>query len=313
MSLNRRSALGLAAVAVTTALTLTACSNSSSLAGSSSAPASTGKSGDKTLIIGSTPYPETQALAQIYGQVLAKNGYTVTYKMNVGQRAVLVPALEKGEVNFTPEYLGSLANFLGNTKALPDATTGKTVLDGELKSKSLTALTPAEATDADALQVTKSFASKYGLASYGDLAKAGSVTLAANQEFSTRPDGLKALKSIYGLKNIKFKAIQDGGGPATVKALTSNTVQVADIYTTSPLIAQNNLVTLKDDKGQFGPQNIVPVLTSSKVSSALTALVDKVSAALTQAELVKIDDQVFTKKIDPAAEATTWITSKGLG
>ena len=315
MRITRGKALSIAAITLAGTIGLAGCSNSNSLSGASSAPSASGSAGSaasKTLIIGSTPYPETQAVAQIYGQVLAKNGYTISYQMNVGQRAVLIPALEKGEVNFTPEYLGSLANFLGNKEALGDAAAGKTALDGLLTSKGLTALTPAEATDADALQVTKAFADKYSLVTYGDLKKAGKITLAANKEFSSRPDGLKALKSIYGLDNISFKAIQDGGGPATVKALVNNTVQVADVYTTSTLIAQNNLVTLKDDKGQFGPQNIVPVVTTTKVTPAFTAIVDKVSAALTQSELVAIDDQVFTKKVDPAAEATAWIKAQGL-
>lgn len=317
MAITRRGIIA-GSVALAGALALAGCSNAGSLSGSSAAPSSSAagsgsaSAADKTLIIGSTPYPETQALSEIYGQVLAKNGYTVTYKLNVGQRATLIPALKSGEVNFTPEYLGSLANFLGNKTALTDADSAKTVLDGQLKSVGLTALTPAAATDADGLQVTAAFAKKYGLVTYGDLKKAGTVTLASNTEFSTRPDGLKALKSIYGLTNIKFKAISDGGGPATVKALVNNTVQVADVYTTSPLIKQNNLVTLKDDKGQFGPQNIVPVVTSSKADADFSAIVDKVSAALSQDELVKIDDQVFTKKVDPAAEAKAWIAEKGL-
>ena len=321
MRISRRRAIAVATLTLAGSIGLAGCSSSGSLlgssgssgsAGASGAPASSGSAASKTLVIGSTPYPETQAVAQIYGQVLAKNGYAVSYKMTVGQRAVLIPALEKGGLNFTPEYLGSLATFLGNKTALPDAAAGKTALDALLKPKGLTALTPAEATDADALQVTKTFADKYKLVTYGDLKKAGKITLAANKEFSTRPDGLKALKSIYGLTNVSFKTIQDGGGPATVKALVNNTVQVADIYTTSPLIAENKLVTLKDDKGQFGPQNIVPVVTTAKVDAKLTDLVNKVSAALSQSELVAIDGQVFTKKVDPAAEATAWIASKGL-
>lgn len=319
MVIARRGAFAMGAAALVTALSLAGCSSSGSLSGSKSSSSSSSSSSSgsssgasKSLVIGSTPYPETQALAQIYGQVLAKNGYTVTYKMNVGQRAVLIPALQKGEVNFTPEYAGSLANFLGNKKGLADAAAAKAVLDTQLKSNNLTALDPAEATDADALQVTQAFAKKHSLTTYGDLKKAGSVTLAANPEFKTRPDGLKALKSIYGLDNIQFKAINDGGGQGTVKALVNNTVQVADIYTTSPLIAQNKLVTLKDDKGQFGPQNIIPVVTSSKVDAKFTDLVNGVSSKLSQAELVKIDEQVFTKKVDPSAEAKTWISEQGL-
>ncbi len=51
-------------------------------------------------------------LADIYGQALAQNGFTVTYKLNIGARAAYIPALESGEVNLIPEYSGSILDFL---------------------------------------------------------------------------------------------------------------------------------------------------------------------------------------------------------
>lgn len=310
MSITRRGIIAGGAIALITSLGLAGCSNSNSLSGST--PAASGSAASKTLVIGSTPYPETQTVSEIYGQALAANGYTVTYKLNVGQRATLFPALKSGAVNFTPEYVGSIVNFLGNTKPLATADEAKTVLDGQLKPLNLTALNPAPATDSDAIQVTKALADKYGLTSIADLKKVPNLTLAANPEFSTRPDGIKELKSLYGLTNIKFKAINDGGGQATVKALTTNQVQAADVYTTSTLIAANNLVTLTDPKAQFGAQNLIPIVTTAKVDSKLTSIVNTVSAALTQSELVSLDDQVFTKKVDPAAAAKAWLAAKNL-
>lgn len=307
---RRRFAL-VGALAIATSVSLAACSNGDTLSGNTPAPAGSGGSSDKSLVVATTPYPETQVIAQIYGQVLAKNGYTISYKQP-GQRATLYPALKGGEVNLTPEYLGSLANFLGNKDPLTDADTAKTKLDALVKADGLTALTPAEAADSDALLVLKTFADKNGVASFGDLKKAGSITLAANKEFSTRPDGLKALKSVYGVTDVKFKAIQDGGGPATVKALKNGTVQVADIYTTAQSYTDPAFVALKDDKGQFGPQNIVPVVTTGKADSKLSDLLNGVSAKLSQQELIDIDTKAFADKADPAAIAKDWIAKQGL-
>lgn len=309
-STTRRGAL-IGALALATTVSLAACSNSDSLAGNSAAPSASGSAADKSLVVATTPYAETQVLAQIYGQVLAAKGYTVSYKQP-GQRATLYPALKNGEVNLTPEYVGSLANFLGNKDALTDVASAKTKLDALLEPDGLTALDPAEAADSDALVVTKAFSEKYGVTTYGDLAKAGTVTLAANTEFSTRPDGLTALKSVYGLTNIKFKAINDGGGANTVKQLKNDSVQVADIYTTSQDFTDADFVALKDDKGQFGPQNIVPIVTTSKVDAALTDAVNAVSAKLSQQELIDLDTKAFADKADPAAIAKDWIAAQGL-
>lgn len=313
-STTRRGAL-IGALALAMTVSLAACSNSDSLAGNSAAPSASGSgsgsAADKSLVVATTPYAETQVLAQIYGQVLAAKGYTISYKQP-GQRATLYPALKGGEVNLTPEYVGSLANFLGNKDALTDVASAKTKLDALLKPDGLTALDPAEAADSDALVVTKAFSEKYGVTTYGDLAKAGTVTLAANTEFSTRPDGLKALKSVYGLTNIKFKAINDGGGANTVKQLKNDSVQVADIYTTSQDFTDPDFVALKDDKGQFGPQNIVPIVTTSKVDGTLTDAVNAVSAKLSQQELIDLDTKAFADKADPAAIARDWIAAQGL-
>lgn len=309
ITITKRRAVAFGATAIAAALALAGCSSSNSLSGST--PAASGSAASKTVVVATTPYAETQVLAQIYGQELAKHGYTVSYKQP-GQRATLFPALKDGEVNFTPEYLGSLANFIGNKDALTDADTAETKLNALLKPDNLTALAYAPAADGDALLVTKAFATKYGITSYGDLSKAGKVTLAANQEFLTRPDGLKALKSVYGLTNISFKAINDGGGAATVKALKDGTVQVADIYTTAQDYTDSDLQPLKDDKGQFGPQNIVPVVTTSLATAGLTKYVNAVSAKITQSELNALDTKAFVKKADPAAIATAWLSAQGL-
>ncbi|MCF2434929.1 hypothetical protein LV779_10555 [Streptomyces thinghirensis] len=53
-------------------------------------------------------------------------------------------------------------------------------------------------------------------------------------EFQTRQQGLKGLESVYG-PVWSFKA-PDAGGPLTQSALTKNTVQAADVFTTDPTI-----------------------------------------------------------------------------
>ena len=87
---------------------------------------------------------------------------------------------------------------------------------------------------------------------------------------SSRPGstGLVGLKDKYGLDiaPANFVAISDGGGPATVEALADNTVTAANIFSTSPAIAQNKLVVLEDPKNDFLAANVVPLVASQKMS-----------------------------------------------
>ena len=213
-----------------------------------------------TVIVGSANFSENVTLAYVYGQALAADGITVTYKVNIGARAAYIPALEKGEVDLIPEYAGSMLSYYDNTANQTSGLEVKKALV-DLLPTTLTALEFSEAADSGSLNVTPEFAT------IADLSRVPTATLAANAEFETFPSGIPGLKSVYGLSN-SFQAINDGGGPATLKALLDNTVQVADIYSTTPSILDNKLVTPEDPKNLFASQQVVPIVTARRRRSA---------------------------------------------
>ena len=121
------------------------------------------------------------------------------------------------------------------------------------------------------------------------------------------------MKSNYGLdiSAANFVPIADGGGPATVKALSSGDITAANIFTTSASIPENNFVVLEDPKNNFPAQNVVPVLRASKSSDKLKTVLDAVSAKLTTEELLALNVQVSgDTKTEPAAAAKAWVTAQ---
>jgi len=293
-------------LAAATAVALVGCSSSSSLSGGS-----TTKSAG-SITVGSANFSENVILADIYGQALAAKGFTVSYKLNIGARAVYFPALENGEIDVIPEYSGSILSFLDKSTSASSGSDVAAALTKALPS-SVIALTPATAADSDSLNVTPAFAQANNLKSIGDLKNVSSYILAAQPEFQTRPDGIPGLKSIYGLNNVNFQAISDGGGPATLKALLDNTVQVADIYSTTPSILGSNLVTLSDPKSLFASQEVVPVVFKKRTSAKLESVLNAVSAKLTTKDLLALNSQVSgDSKTDPAVAATAWLKKAGL-
>ncbi|HEY4152512.1 MAG TPA: ABC transporter substrate-binding protein [Pseudolysinimonas sp.] len=291
------------AIAAAAALALAGCSNASSLSGGSASKTS--------VVVGSANFPENVTLAYVYGQALAADGITVSYKVNIGARAAYIPALETGEIDVIPEYAGSILSYLDKTANAKSGDDVKTALDEALPSD-LKALDFSAAADSDSINVTSAFASANNLTSIADLANvSGSVIVAANPEFQTRPDGLPGLQSVYGLSNLKFQAINDGGGPATLKALLDNTVQAADIYSTTPSILDNKLVTLTDPKNLFASQQVVPIVTSSKASK-ISALLNKISAKLTTKDLLEFNKRTGgDEKADPKTVAADWLKANG--
>lgn len=269
------------------------------------APGGGGDSG--TITVGSAAFPESEIIAEIYAQALEAEGITVRKQLNIGAREVYIPALKNGEIDLIPEYTGNLLTYL-DPKATATAPAEVTAALVKAVPDDLGVLSPAPAEDKDSLNVTAAFAKEHGLKTIGDLAKIDGLRLAANPEFKQRAYGIPGLEKVYGIKGIEFTPISDGGGPATVKALVSGKVDVADIYSTTPSIRANKLVTLEDPKNLIAAQNVVPLIRKDKVTDDVVRALDAVSAALTTDQLLALNEanQGDDKKA-PAVLAKEWL------
>jgi osmoprotectant transport system substrate-binding protein len=244
----------MAAIAAITLAAVAACSSSSSsssssagASASSSNPLSPGGS-TSSVVIGSANFPENELLATVYAQALQAKGIKVTTKLNIGAREVYYPQVEKGTISIIPEYNGTLL-----TVEVDKTSTAKTTaqVDAALAAKlpsSLQVLNPAPAQDSDSITVTQATANKDHLKSIADLKPyAANMVLGAPPEFKTRTDGIAGLKAVYGLTFKSFDPL-DESGPLTLAALQSGKVQAADVFTTTPQIVTDKLVSLADPR-----------------------------------------------------------------
>ncbi|MDR6508536.1 ABC transporter substrate-binding protein [Arthrobacter oryzae] len=292
-------------LAAAAALALTACGGDPM----SSSNTQTAASSD-SIIVGSADFPESQLIAKIYAEALKSKGVQVTEKPSIGSREVTIPALKDGSIDLMPEYGGALLQYLDSaTKAVSSEDVAK-----ELATKipsGLTMLTASEAEDKDVLAVKKETAEQHNLKSISDLQPvAKELVLGGPPEWKTRLNGVAGLKSVYGLEFKEFSAL-DAGGPLTLNALLSGQVQVADIFSTDPALAANNLVALEDDKNLFLSENIVPVINEKKSTATVKEVLDKVSAALTTEDLIEMNGRV-AKFEDIGEIAKEWLKSKNL-
>ena len=90
-----------------------------------------------------------------------------------------------------------------------------------------------------------------------------------------------------------------------MRALVDGTVTAANIFSTSPAIAENDLVVLEDPKNNFLAANVVPLVSSQKKSDELKTVLDAVSAKLTTEDLIRLNTAVSGNSgIDPDEAAT---------
>src|ERR1700730_8386092 len=81
--------------------------------GGGSKPTASGKT--TSITIGSANFAENEVLADIYAGALRKAGISVTVKSKLGAREIYEPALESGQIDMVPEYVGNYLVFLDPT------------------------------------------------------------------------------------------------------------------------------------------------------------------------------------------------------
>jgi osmoprotectant transport system substrate-binding protein len=157
---------------------------------------------DGSIAVGSTNFAEQEIVAELYSQTLASAGATVSKKFQLGAREVVAPALEKGDIDLYPEYLGTYMAFLDKSATVPaDPKAGVEALKKLLGPKKLTVGSAAAAEDRNTFVVTKATADKYQLKSVSDLAKVKDpLELGGPPECPQRPYCMMGLKDTYGLK-----------------------------------------------------------------------------------------------------------------
>jgi osmoprotectant transport system substrate-binding protein len=307
----RRIRLGGAAtvVAACLALLLAACGGG----GNDALEGGSQENGGSTVTVGSTNFPEQLILAQMYAAVLEKAGVKVDTRLNLGNREVVFPALEKGDIDLLPEYNGSVLSFLDPKTTQTTSDEVNSALAPLLDAKGLVALDESPAEDKDGWAVTKETADKYGLAKISDLkGKAGQLVVGGPPELKTRPAGLPGLKKVYGIEDFKeFKAL-DAGGPLTTSALNKGDIDVGRVFTTQGAIAANNWVLLEEDKPLEPAQNIVPIGRKDAMTDQVKQALNAISAKITTEELTKLNKLVDVDKEDPEKVANDWLTQQGL-
>ena len=263
-----------------------------------------------TITVAGFNFPESSILADIYGQALAHDGFTINYKLLLGTRPIVTTAIKAGQVDLYPGYAASELEFFnklaGEATSDPTATTAK--LNTYLQPAGLVALTPAAAVDANAFAVPQAIADKYKLTKLSDItpAIASQLVFGAGPECPTYKFCLPGLASVYGLH---FKAVKtlDTDGSLTRAAFKNGTIQIGLVFTTDADLKGLGLVVLEDDKHMTAADNVVPIVRQAVATDEVKTVLNNIDAKLTTPDLISMVDQVANQHKDADAVATAWL------
>jgi osmoprotectant transport system substrate-binding protein len=303
--LLRRSLMTAAALAAT-ALVLAGCSSTPTKAATASKP---------TIKIGATNFEEQEIVANLYGGVLVHAGYKVNVEPALGTRAVVVPAIEHGQIDLEPDYAASLLGYLHGGKPQPAGTQIATAIAADktaLSSSGVTVLPASQALDTNVFAVTKATATADHLTTISSLAPyASKLVLGGPPECPTFAGCEPGLKSVYGLTFASFKSL-DEAGPLSVAALKDNQVQVVELFSSDGNVVSNNFVALTDNKHLEGADYIVPVIRKSVDTAPVAAALNALDQKLTTDAISTLNLDVTAKHEQPAAVAQAWLKTEGL-
>lgn len=294
-----------------------------SVANASPVPAPSGAAAGAakpTVRIGSDNFYESKLLAEIYAQVLEHAGYTVDRQFGLGSRQAREPLLEAGQVDMVPEYVGSGLGYYDKNCPTGVGQTNHDRLAAILATKgggiAVFGMTPAQ--DSNAFVVRKDTATSMNLTKMSDLAAVqNQIKWGLPPDCDANPLCSGALKD-YGINYPPTQRVALAACDAPIaQALQAKTIDLAELCSTQPAIAQFGFVQLTDDKQTQPAENISPIVRNDFLAkvpdvAAFQALLDAASAKMDTATLTQLGVRVGVNNEDIAAVAKDWLTKNGL-
>jgi len=263
------------------------------------------------IVLGAQDFGESAILAEIYSQALAEAGYNTRIQTLGGFRDISMGAFTSGEINFAPEYVASLLEFLNDNAGVASGNLSTTLaeLQNELGAIGLEALEPAPGVNTNAFVVTAETSERLGLTKLSDLANLDSpVKLGGPADCETNPFCIPGLQTVYGADLTGTFVGLDSGVVAT--ALGNGEIDMAVLFSTDGRIAAEGWVLLEDDQNMLAADNIVPVVTAELIDAygeAMAKVVNAVSEKLTTPVLVELNRQYDVDKQSARDIAAAWL------
>ncbi|MES2261050.1 MAG: glycine betaine ABC transporter substrate-binding protein [Pseudomonadota bacterium] len=191
------------------------------------------------LRVGSKRFTESYILGEVLTQTAALHA-RAEHRQGLGNTAIVLAALQTGEIDVYPEYIGTI-----DLEILKHAQPAQLEqIRQELASLGLGVAVPLGFNNTYALAVR---GDQRSVRTLGDLARQPRLRFGLSHEFIGRADGWPGLAQRYGLKQ-KPAGLDHG---IAYEALAQRQVDVIDIYSTDAKIGQYGLRVLEDDQGYF--------------------------------------------------------------
>ncbi len=277
--------------------------------------------GKPSIKVGSVGFDEARVIAEIYAQALEAKGYTIDRAgIGLGERPIVAPAIESGQIQLQPEYIGTRLVYEGG-QATGDSAATAAALQEKLNPKNLTVLAYTPGVDTNAFVVRPETATQFNLSTLGDAAavqdqlKWGLALDCPTSAVCGAPGGALAQYGITS-ETIAAATLLASCSTPMADALRTGTIDVAELCSTQPDILVNGWIVLEDDKHTQPAENVAPIVRNDLLSqvgdrAAFDKILNDVSAQIDTPTMADLYKQVAVDRKDVAVVARDWLRSKG--
>ena len=262
--------------------------------------------------VGSKNFTEQFVLAEIYAQSLEAAGIKTEKKLNLGGTLIAHKALEEKQIDFYPEYTGTMLLAVLKQEPMTDAKAVYDKVKEAYAKMGLAVLNQSNLNNGYVMVLRPETAQKYKLETLSDLAKvAKDLKIGAGPEFRDRKDGLPGLKAKYDM--VFGEDLQMAIG-LRYQALKNDQIQVVNGYSTDGMISTLKLKRLRDDKSLWPPYFVVPVVRREALEAnpKMAEVLNRVSALLDETTMAQMNYLVDGEKQEPKDVARDFLKSKGI-
>lgn len=195
--------------------------------------------------VGSKRFIESYVLGEIAKGKIVQAGGEAEHKQGLGGTAIVWEALKAGEIDFYPEYTGTIAEEILKKPGADHAE-----MEAGLREHGIGMSGELGFNNTYAFVMRRAQAEELGITSISELQEHPGLSAAITPEFLERADGWKAVSAQYGFTLDDVRSVDHALG---YEALSTGQVDIKDAYSTDAQIADLDLAVLRDDK-QFFPQ-----------------------------------------------------------
>ncbi len=270
------------------------------------------------IVVASKPFGESFLLAEMFAQLLERNGRRVDRKLGLGATEVAFQALRTNAIDVYPDYTGTgLIAILKDTLTAAMREDGRKafthVATASLQRFGVTWLAPLGFRNGYAIAVRPEIAAQYKLRTLSDLSARSSALVGGfTADFIGRGDGWPGLQRVYGLR---LKTVKPLAEAIKYQAVASGAVDLIDGYETDGLLGKYALVALQDDRHLFPPYDAAALISPrlARDDPDAVAILSRLSGKLTESDM-----RLWNRAIEVDAEpipavATRALASLGLG